>query len=206
MEVYSTEEQQVEAIKRFWKEHGNGIMAGTVIGLAGIYGWHWYSDHQLEQQEASSAHYAAVMKEVDGGDVKAGEAFIKSDAAGQYPALMAAVLAKKAADKGDLDKAIGYLEQGIAHTKNAELTAIYSLRMARIQLAKGDTAGAKATVAKVTAPAFKGEVQELLGDIAVKEGDTAAARSAYQLALTDEPGASAVLNMKIQSLDSNKKG
>ena len=36
MEIYNSEEQQVEAIKRFWKENGTAIIAGVVLGLGGL--------------------------------------------------------------------------------------------------------------------------------------------------------------------------
>ena len=36
MEVYTTEEQQVEVIKEWWKENGTSVIAGTVIGLVGL--------------------------------------------------------------------------------------------------------------------------------------------------------------------------
>ncbi len=39
MEIYNNEEQQVEAIKRFWKQNGTSILAGIAIGLAGLYGF-----------------------------------------------------------------------------------------------------------------------------------------------------------------------
>ncbi|WP_417358939.1 YfgM family protein [Gallaecimonas pentaromativorans] len=201
MEIYSTEEQQVEAIKRFWKEHGNSIIAGTLIGLAAIYGWHWYSDSQKSAQERASIAYAAAVKKVDGGDLAAGESFIKSDAAGQYPTLMAARLAKEAVEKNELDKALGYLDQAIAHSDSDTLKAIFNLRKARVQLAKGDAKGAKATVELVKNAAYKAQTQELLGDIAVKEGDLAAARSAYQEALAGQEGSPA-LQLKLESLDS----
>ena len=37
MEHFATEEQQVERIKEFWKEHGKGIVAGAVIGFGLFY-------------------------------------------------------------------------------------------------------------------------------------------------------------------------
>ena len=43
MEQFATEEQQVEAIKRFWKEHGTAIIVGAALGLGGLWGWRYYS-------------------------------------------------------------------------------------------------------------------------------------------------------------------
>ena len=37
MELYDTEEQQVEAIKDWWKENGKAVIFGAVIGLGGLF-------------------------------------------------------------------------------------------------------------------------------------------------------------------------
>jgi len=39
MERFETEEQQIEAIKRFWKENGLIIGLGVVLGFGGLWGW-----------------------------------------------------------------------------------------------------------------------------------------------------------------------
>jgi len=49
MEQFATEEQQVEAIKRFWSEHGTSLIVGAVLGLAGLFGWQYYSDSNRRQ-------------------------------------------------------------------------------------------------------------------------------------------------------------
>ena len=45
----NTEEEQVEQIKKWWNSNGKQIIAGAVIGLAGIWGWNTYSDYQDKQ-------------------------------------------------------------------------------------------------------------------------------------------------------------
>ena len=49
MDINQTEEQQVEAIKKFWHDNGNAVIAGLVIGLGGFIGFNLYKDHKLEQ-------------------------------------------------------------------------------------------------------------------------------------------------------------
>ncbi len=63
MEIYNNEEQQVEAIKRFWKQNGTSILAGIAIGLAGLYGFRAYQDNQLAQIEAQSSQYAKLIEQ-----------------------------------------------------------------------------------------------------------------------------------------------
>ena len=52
MDSYSTEEQQEEAIKSFFKENGVQILVGAALGLAGFTGWNMYVDGKIEAQEA----------------------------------------------------------------------------------------------------------------------------------------------------------
>ena len=49
MDVYNSEEQQVEAIKSWWQENGKSIIAGVVIGFVGLFGWRYYNSYVKEQ-------------------------------------------------------------------------------------------------------------------------------------------------------------
>ena len=55
MEIYQSEEQQVEAIKGFWKENGNSIIAGLVVGFAGFIGFNVYQDNKLANEYSLSS-------------------------------------------------------------------------------------------------------------------------------------------------------
>ncbi|MEI8632387.1 tetratricopeptide repeat protein [Vibrio sp. PP-XX7] len=61
MELYDTEEQQVEAIKNWWGENGKAVLIGTVVGLAGIFGWNYYQHSVVTSQETASHQYTDVM-------------------------------------------------------------------------------------------------------------------------------------------------
>jgi predicted negative regulator of RcsB-dependent stress response len=39
VDVYTTEDQQVEALKRWWKENAKSILLGVALGLAAVFGW-----------------------------------------------------------------------------------------------------------------------------------------------------------------------
>ena len=54
VEQFATEEQQVEAIKRFWKENGVAIIIGAALGLSALWGWRYYSESQIIAKEAAS--------------------------------------------------------------------------------------------------------------------------------------------------------
>ena len=71
MEVYETEEQQVEAIKSWWKENGKAVVLGAVIGLGGLYGWRYYQGEIQSAKEQASEAYTQAMNTLDSGSENA---------------------------------------------------------------------------------------------------------------------------------------
>ena len=61
IEGYETEEQQVDAIKQWWKDNGNTLVIGAVVGLAGLWGWRFYGDSVIEGQEQASQAYSDML-------------------------------------------------------------------------------------------------------------------------------------------------
>ena len=53
MDVYNTEEEQVEAIKKWWNENGKSIITGIIIGVIAIFGWRSYENHTAMQAKAA---------------------------------------------------------------------------------------------------------------------------------------------------------
>ena len=39
MAEYETEEQQVEALKDWWKQNGLAVIGGAVLGVSALIGW-----------------------------------------------------------------------------------------------------------------------------------------------------------------------
>ena len=46
IEISDSEEEQVDKIKKWWDANGKQIIAGAVLGLAGVFGWNYYVDYQ----------------------------------------------------------------------------------------------------------------------------------------------------------------
>jgi len=49
IEISDSEEEQVDKLKKWWDSNGKQIIAGAVLGLAGIFGWNYYVDYQDSQ-------------------------------------------------------------------------------------------------------------------------------------------------------------
>ena len=44
MDIHRTEEEQVEAIKTWWKANGTSVIVGVVLGVAVIFGVRYWFD------------------------------------------------------------------------------------------------------------------------------------------------------------------
>ncbi|USD55410.1 YfgM family protein [Vibrio sp. SCSIO 43155] len=202
MELYDTEEQQVEAIKDWWKENGKAVIIGAVVGLGGLFGWRYYQDSVIQASEAASQSYTTVMNalQTKGADAQADiQAFIDSNKVKEYSVLAALQLAKVQVDAKDLSAALEQLKWAKSNTKDAALTPLISYRIARIEAEMGNFDAANAELGKVTDAAWTGRIAELRGDIALRQGDKEAAYTAYTEA-QQAADASPALQMKLDDL------
>ncbi|WP_299497100.1 tetratricopeptide repeat protein [uncultured Shewanella sp.] len=204
MEIYSTEEQQVDAIKQFWKDYGTSIVIGAVVGLGGLFGWNYYSDHQVKQTETASEAFQAltVSGETEAQLLTGAENFSKNYSESGYQALIELMVAKAAVEQEDYDKAMTALKSVIASDPDQSLVMLASIRLARVQAQQGQFAAAIATLDQVSAPAFFAQRDELKGDFLVQQGEMEQAKTAYQSAI-DEGGlaTSPALQMKLDNLN-----
>ncbi len=201
MEQYETEEQQVEAIKRFWKENGLALVMGALLGLGGLLGWRYYNDSQIAAKEQASFAYEKASEELVKGEAGFSQAktFIDSHSDTGYALLMALEMAQQAIERKDLTEAAKQLE---FVTNNAKLSAVQSvaqLRLARIQIEQGEFELALTSADKVTDQAFKGQSQEIKGDVYQAQQLFDKARAAYSAAM-ETNGRDQVLKMKLDNL------
>ncbi|HDX8369322.1 TPA: tetratricopeptide repeat protein [Aeromonas dhakensis] len=203
MEVYTTEEQQVEVIKNWWKENGTSVIAGTVIGLVGLFGWRYYNEHQQTTQEAASQAYNEMSAQLAKGDAagfEQAQSFISAHKGDSYAELAALQLATAAVKADKLDLAVEQLTQ-VATSGDESIRPIAALRLARVLNDQGKADEALAQLGKINNDAFKAQVAEVRGDILQKQGKSEEARDAYQAA-ADAGGlqSSAELKLKMDDL------
>lgn len=202
MELYDSEEQQVEAIKDWWKENGKAVIVGTVVGIGGLLGWRFYQDSVLEAQEAASDAYMTAMTQLTDQGAQAQdqvEAFISTNSDSEYAVLAALQLAKAQVEAGELDGALEQLNWAQANTGDNALKAVTTYRVARLQAELGNDSDALASLDSLTHQDWAGRVAELRGDILLRSGDEDAAYQAYseaQQSADNSPG----LQMKLDDL------
>lgn len=203
MEVYTTEEQQVEVIKSWWKENGTSVLAGTVIGLVGLFGWRYYNELQQTNQEAASQAYNVMTAQLAKGDdaaLEQAKSFISAHQGDAYAELAALQLAAAAVKAGKLDLAAEQLTL-VAASGDESIKPIAALRLARVLKDQGKADEALAQLGKINNDAFKAQVAEVRGDVLLGQGKPEEARDAYQVA-ADAGGlqSSAELKLKMDDL------
>jgi predicted negative regulator of RcsB-dependent stress response len=205
VEIYETEEEQLEAFKRWWKENGQSTIIGVVLGIAVILGWNYWQGHKRAQAEQASALYNQLTQAI-GADKKDSAEKLAERILEQYPkteyaAYSGLLLAKLKVQQGDLAKAQAILK-GIAAGTDKELSNIAKIRQVRLMLATGEyEQGLKLIndVDPATSSSFSGNYDELVGDLYVALDRLDQARSSYQKAL--ESGyKSPLLQLKIDDL------
>lgn len=207
MNVYATEEEQVEAIKKWWKENGKSVIGGVLIGVAVLYGGKMWFEQRNQHMEMASAEYEAMMQDLN-QDKKneaadRGAAILGQYADTAYGELAALAMAKIKVDENDLVAAKSHLQWALDNAKQEEIKRIARLRLARVLHAEGKQDEALQLLNNVNVGKFAAAYDELKGDIYVAKGDVAQARTHYDLALQSLEPTSRVrryIEMKLDDL------
>lgn len=204
MEIYSSEEQQVEAIKRFWHEYGKAILAGVVLGLAALYGFRFYQAEQRSTAEQASTQFSQLVEKRDAAGsedwLAQAQGFVDASDGNNYAVLAALLAAKDAVSLQQYDKAAAQLSWVLANTKQPALLAVTQLRLARLQQEQGNFDAALSTLAKTVPDSFVAIQSELKGDILLQADRLPEAKAAYQQALASAGQNQQLLKIKLDEL------
>lgn len=199
MEIYATEEQQVQAIKDWWKKNGVSIIAGLVIGLAVVFGWRFYQSYQLEQKQAASSAYQSALDDYLTDPDQLGSAVDKL-ASGHYKSFAQLSLAKAFVEKQQYEEAAITLASIVANDDDP-IRSFAALRLARVQGQLGQTDAALKTLEEITGVGFAATVATIRGDVLLQNGDVDGARTAYQAAIMAGAGnAQGSIQVKLDDL------
>ena len=207
MSSHITEEQQLEQLKKFWKEYGLSIITGVVLALVIGFGWRFYRSYITQRAQTASVVYSRVMIDVATANLKDAQEQVNrllSDYKHTpYSDLGALMLAKVYVTQNNLSQAKQNLNWVIDHAHTKTFKQLALIRMARLELADGQFQNALNALSKVILPSFLPMIEEVKGDVYVKMGEKDKARVAYQAALKalpeDAMGRS-VLRMKLNDL------
>lgn len=230
MSSYAGDDEQLEALKRWWKENGSSLISGVLIVVVAWFGFGQFQQTRENSSAAASALYDQIsqlaLANLTGGissdDLLTAQAWyseLKNDHASSiYTRYAALFMAGFHVEQEQLDQAAAELqwvlenrEIGFLREANDELFTVTRLRLARVELAQGNPQAALARLQAEPVPAaFRAAATELEGDIQIALGNRDAAREAYQGALlalmemgTGNPG---LLQLKLQDLGVDPAG
>lgn len=207
-----TEEEQIAAIKDWWKENGNSILVAIGLALAIGFGWKAYQNSVIETKSEASMLYEQMLSAssspvAQNSDESTGVSYLANQlkeqhASTEYARYAALFLAKEAVAAKEYDAAIAELDWLIAGTEDARLIDIATVRKARVLSAKGEHEAALALLEPNEAE-FEAEFLELQGDIKLRMGDESAAVDAYKKAyalLEEQTQLQPLLGIKLANL------
>lgn len=188
-----TEEEQVEAIKRWWKENAVSLIAGVALAVAGVVGWNAWQSYQDNQATAASMRYQQLVNLAGTGNLElanleearslAQEIVTEHDNS-LYADLARLIEARLAVQQDDLDGARSALQAVIDADRHAYLPGLARLRLARLMLASDDAEAALDTLESGIPDALAAQRADVRGDAyaALERRDDA--RDAWREALS----------------------
>ncbi|RLT95344.1 YfgM family protein [Ketobacter sp.] len=201
MDVYTTEEQQIEAIKKWWQTNGNSVLIGIALAIAAVLGYQYWTQNEQANSEAAAVLYGQVVEaanqaeqnRLQGNNAELegqlatlnhlGEQLKSDFASSEYAVFGALMLAKQAVMEGKPEAAETQLRWAMEHTVSDATRLIANLRLARVLAARGQYDAALQALDAVE-PGVQGDAyEEVRGDIYVAMGEQDKARDAYKKAM-----------------------
>jgi predicted negative regulator of RcsB-dependent stress response len=205
MAELTTDDEKVEAIKKWWKENGVAVIAGIGIGLLAVFGWRAWVNHQDQVGQRASLAFEQLLMAVDSGAqdsaVKQAEALVDEHGGTAYAALADLALARVRVEQDDLNGAADALRSAIKRAPEPSLATLAAFRLAQVLVASKAFDEAETVIeAHDQGEAFSADFAGLRGDIAAANGEIEEARAAYETAIAGNAGLSRLIELKLQDL------
>jgi predicted negative regulator of RcsB-dependent stress response len=180
------QQEQIDAIKTWWERYGNIITIVVLVvalGVTALSGWRWY---QNRQTEGASVLYLAIQEGLQGNNQtrvrEAATQLVEKYPGTGYAVLASLIAARMDFEGGDSKSARTRLEWAIANAKQDEFRDLARLRLAALLIDDRDLVAALRLLDAKHGNAFDALFLDLRGDVLFAQGDTNAARNAYQSA------------------------
>lgn len=209
-----SDEEQIEALKRWLDENGTSLAVGILIAVAGVFGFQSWQNSTRESGEAAADLYQSLTEAMivapsatlTEETIQSGRFIadtLKTDHEGSsYAQFAALMMARVAVDENDLELAERELQWVIDQAPQQSIDVIARIRLARVLLASQKRDDALALVKSLDAGAHESSRQEVLGDIYLALDRESDARAAYQAALDGviDGSAKPILEMKLRDV------
>lgn len=199
------EQEQVDALKAWWKENGKWLITVVVLAMLGFAAVQYWKNHQARQAAEAATLFAEVQKQVESNDPKRINDVVSAlvdKYSGTAYAPRAQLLAVQANMQArDFARAKTQLQWVIDKASETGLQDTARLKLASLLLDETDYAGAMKLLDAAHPDAFVGLYADLKGDVLNAQGKTEEARAAYKEAFEKTDAKSVYRNLIQLKLD-----
>ena len=218
MAIDSADEENVEALKKWWQENGKQLLVSVFVVLGGIGGWDLYQNSEQESRNAASDIYEEILALTLKTDneplsnsereniISYGQQLREEYPTSSYASFGTLFAAAAEVENRNLSQAeilLNWILEnstgGLFSSTEDGLLLTTKLRLGRVLLAQGDAARALDFVNTVDPKEFETGFAELRGDIYVALDQLEEAQDAYSIAQQAGSNSDA-LRMKLQEL------
>jgi predicted negative regulator of RcsB-dependent stress response len=204
VEPYNTEEEQLEALRRWWNENGRSTLTAILFAVAAGFGWQAWKANEVQQQEQASDVYQRLVQTMETGDtaedtqerIDLAKQLLSDSDDSTYAQFAALRLAAMAVNDGKLPEAEAQLRWVLGNaSQGSDIAQVAQLRLARVLASTGDTEQALAILNEGGSGTYGASYAAARGDVLFAVGRNDEARDAYRQALTLAGGAERGLNL-----------
>lgn len=203
MSRYETDQEQMDVLKKWWKENGTSLLIGLLVITLGWSAWTYYKTTQTNKALQGSAVFEAMqvkMQEGQFGDVaREGLKLMEEQPESPYSTAAALMLAKFEWEKGEKAKAEEHLKWVLTNSDDASLKFVATLRLASVYINQGELDKAQSTLDGVKVeqhvPSEQANYQFQVGELALAQQNLEKARTAFKAVVDNEKASANIQNL-----------
>ncbi|VEJ08601.1 YfgM family protein [Actinobacillus delphinicola] len=200
--AYSIEEEQdLDQLKRWWRENYKAIIAVVIIALIAVFGWRYWKNYQMSQSIQQSMQYEALIVSDNATNKQAFEVFTQENKGSTYSEFALLERAKDEVAAQHFGQAETLLQQAVNQAKDNVIKDIATLRLAAVQYQLKQYDRALKSLQGVQSNVWQGQKLQLQANIELAQGNKEAAKKDFQQALSlVDPLEKAMIQIQLNNL------
>ena len=189
MSDYLTDEEQVDRLKKLWKDYGITVVVALVIGIGGTVAWDYFKAYQSDKAQSASNLYTSYLEASGLGEPTSSfvEELESNYGNSAYFAFTLLRQAKGELDSANFEAAHESLSRAFEVAKGSPIGDLVALRKAKVEFELGDYESVLVTLQEVETAGYRWQALMLKGDVHFQNDELDDAREAYQSAKDQLP-------------------
>ena len=133
---YETDEEQIAAIKEWWKKNGTKLLIALLVVAGSWSGWTFYQNDKMKKSANASAIFEAMQISLERGNFsdisREGLKLLSEQPASPYAAGASFLLAKHSLQQNKPEEAKNHLQWVVDNSKDPSLVLIAQIRKANL--------------------------------------------------------------------------